>query len=44
MNVMLSPPDRKDLLERMEYQFGLNGAKVEDGKSCHKIDGLDQDD
>ncbi|GJN27506.1 hypothetical protein PR202_gb15536 [Eleusine coracana subsp. coracana] len=24
MNVMLSPPDRKDLLERMEYQFGLH--------------------
>ncbi|TVU05452.1 hypothetical protein EJB05_48616 [Eragrostis curvula] len=29
MNVMVSPLHRKDLLERMEYLFGLNAAKVE---------------
>lgn len=27
MNVMLSPPDRNDLLERMEYLFGFSGSK-----------------
>jgi multisite-specific tRNA:(cytosine-C5)-methyltransferase len=42
MNVMLSSPDRKDLLEMMECQFRPNGAKVENEKPCHKIDELDQ--
>ncbi|PAN35879.1 hypothetical protein PAHAL_6G242600 [Panicum hallii] len=30
MNVMVSPPDRKDLLERMAYRFGLKACTEED--------------
>ncbi|PUZ51945.1 hypothetical protein GQ55_6G231500 [Panicum hallii var. hallii] len=30
MNVMVSPPDRKDLLERMAYHFGLKACTEED--------------
>ncbi|KAG2584603.1 hypothetical protein PVAP13_6KG313800 [Panicum virgatum] len=30
MNVMVSPPDRKDLLERMAYRFGLKACAEED--------------
>ncbi|OEL13993.1 tRNA (cytosine(34)-C(5))-methyltransferase [Dichanthelium oligosanthes] len=37
MNVMVSPPDRKDLLERMSYRFGLETSTEEDEKSCNKI-------
>ncbi|KAF8747768.1 hypothetical protein HU200_013176 [Digitaria exilis] len=30
MNVMVSPPDRKDLLERMAYRFGLKACTDDD--------------
>jgi len=32
MNVMVSPSDRKDLLERMVYGFGLKDCVEEDEK------------
>lgn len=34
MNVMVSPSDRKDLLERMAYRFGLKACAEEDERSC----------
>ncbi|XP_062195664.1 uncharacterized protein LOC133898879 isoform X2 [Phragmites australis] len=37
MNVMVSPPDMKELLERIEYRFGLKADIEEDEKSYHKI-------
>ncbi|KAL6661248.1 hypothetical protein ACP70R_000632 [Stipagrostis hirtigluma subsp. patula] len=41
MNVMVSPPDRKDLLERMSYRFGFKASKEDEGP-YHKINGSDQ--
>nr|TKW10850.1 hypothetical protein SEVIR_6G195000v2 [Setaria viridis] len=32
MNVMVSPPDRTDLLERMAYRFGIKASAEEDEK------------
>lgn len=37
MNVLVSPPDRKELLE---YLFGIKAFKVEDEKSNKNIDAL----
>lgn len=42
VNVLVSPPDRKELLERITYHFGLKAFIVEDEKSNHKINGLDR--
>lgn len=37
MNVMVSPTDRKDLLERMAYRFGLKACAEEDERSRRKV-------
>ncbi|CAL5005655.1 unnamed protein product [Urochloa decumbens] len=42
MNVMVSPPDRKDLLERMAYLFGIKASTEEDEKFYPKVNGFDQ--
>ncbi|CAO2207079.1 unnamed protein product [Urochloa humidicola] len=42
MNVMVSPADRKDLLERMAYRFGIKASTEEDEQSYPKVNGFDQ--
>ncbi|CAL5013087.1 unnamed protein product [Urochloa decumbens] len=42
MNVMVSQPDRKDLLERMAYRFGIKASTEEDEKFYPKVNGFDQ--
>lgn len=37
MNVMVSPPDRKDLLERMAYRFGIKASTEEDEKLLSQV-------
>jgi hypothetical protein len=39
MNVLVSPPDRKELLE---YRFGFKEFRVEDEKPNKDINGLDE--
>ncbi|CAO2169450.1 unnamed protein product [Urochloa humidicola] len=42
MNCMVSPPDRKDLLERMACRFGIKASTEEGEKSYPKVHGFNQ--